>query len=113
MHRKRLGPAFVINNVSDSMPQTRVDFQALIKSFRTVGFDINPHENCAQKVSFVQFLKCYVLRYFKGNSELVYQWKCRFRMASTHWNNYRPHPKDGESNVFTPVCLRGGGGGEV
>ena len=51
MDKKCIGKAFLINNVADSFPQTRVDFETLCKSYRTLGFDVSEYENCDEKVN--------------------------------------------------------------
>ena len=47
----KLGHAVIINNIASEMPGSKEDVKALKDAYKTVGFDVQVHENCAVQVS--------------------------------------------------------------
>ena len=46
----RLGHAIIVNNIASEMPGSLCDVEALKAAYETVGFDVQVHNDCGEKV---------------------------------------------------------------
>ena len=50
MPLSKLGHAVIINNVASEMPGSNEDVKVLKEAYKTVGFEVQVHENCTAQV---------------------------------------------------------------
>ena len=46
----RLGHAIIVNNIASEMPGSLRDVEALKAAYKTIGFDVQVHNDCGEKV---------------------------------------------------------------
>ena len=51
MDLPKLGHAVIINNIAKEIPGTNEDVKALKEAYKTVGFEVQIHQNCSVQVS--------------------------------------------------------------
>ena len=52
MNLPRLGHAIIVNNIASEMPGSLRDVDALKEAYETVGFDVQVHNDCGEKVLY-------------------------------------------------------------
>ena len=55
MDHPKLGHAVIINNVHSEIPGSQVDVGLLTECYKTVGFNVQVHEDCDTQVPFKVF----------------------------------------------------------
>ena len=51
----KLGHAVIIKNLTSEMPGSNEDVKALTEAYKTVGFEVQVHENCTAQVCVSTF----------------------------------------------------------
>ena len=52
MNLPRLGHAVIVNNIASEMPGSLRDVEALKAAYKTIGFDVQVHNDCSAQVIF-------------------------------------------------------------
>ena len=59
MNRPNLGHAIVINNVHSDVPGSQVDVELLVECYKTMGFNVQVHNDCDTQVIGVSTIRKY------------------------------------------------------
>ena len=55
MDLPKLGHAIIINNIHSEIPGSQIDVELLEECYKTVGFDVQVHQDCDTRVPFMVY----------------------------------------------------------
>ena len=81
----RLGHAVIVNNVASEMPGSLRDVEALKAAYKTIGFDVQVHNDCGEKVPSLQTKTAdFIITTCKIKKKLLKHIYFRFRFILAH-----------------------------